>query len=87
MTTHFIAIDLVKIYKTTEKKSSNLRTVLAWGDEVEVLETKATHIKIALTDFVNKPDGSILQTQAEGFILKSGSGGPALDTIVKPIAD
>ncbi len=87
MATHFIAIDLVKVYRTTEKKSSNVRMVMAWGDEVEVLETKATHIKIALKDFSQKPDGSILQVQAEGFILKPGSGGPALNSIIKPIAD
>lgn len=86
MKTHFIAVDLVKIYKTTKKTSSNLRTVLAWGDEVETLETTASYIKIALTDFVNKPDGSILQTNAEGYILKPGSGGPTLSNILKPIA-
>ncbi len=29
MATHFIATDLVKVYKTTTKSKSNLRTVLA----------------------------------------------------------
>ncbi len=87
MTTHFIAIDLVKVYKTTEKKKSNLRTVLAWGDEVEVIETKASHIKIALKDFTEKPDGSILQTATDGFILKASGNNPPLNSIIKPIAE
>lgn len=86
MTTHFIAIDLVKVYKTTEKKAASLRTVLAWGDEVEVLEIKAAYIKIALIDYVEKTDGSILQIAAEGFILKSTSG-PALKNIIQPITE
>jgi beta-lactamase superfamily II metal-dependent hydrolase len=87
MKTHFIAIDLVKVYRTTEKKKSNLRTVLAWGDEVEVVEIKTSHIEIAFQDFVEKPDGSILQVSTKGFILKPGSGGPALSSIIKPIAE
>jgi hypothetical protein len=86
MATHFIAIDLVKVYKTTQKAKANLKTVLAWGDEVEVVEIKTSHIKIAFKDFVEKPDGSILQTSTEGFILKPGSGGPALNSIIEPIA-
>jgi len=87
MATHFIAIDLVKVYKTTEKKDANLKTVLAWGDEVEVVEVKTSHIKIAFKDFIEKTDGSILQTSPEGFILKPGSSGPALSSIIKPIAE
>jgi len=86
MATHFIAIDLVKIYRKAEKKAANLRTVLAWGDEVEVLESTAAHIKIELIDFVEKPDGSILPVKAEAFIMKPSGGGPALSSIIKPIA-
>ncbi len=87
MATHFIAIDLVKVYKTTEKKPSNLKMVLAWGDPVDVVEIKPSHIKIEFKDFEKKPDGSILQISTEGFILKPGSGGPALNSIIKPIAE
>lgn len=87
MITHFIAIDLVKVYKTTQKTKANLKTVLAWGDEVDVLETKSTHIKIALKDFKEQNDGSILQVETEGFILEPRRGSVALGDMVKPIVD
>lgn len=85
MNTHFIAIDLVKVYKTTQKKKSELITVLAWGDEVGVIETKESYIKISLKDFVEKPDGSILQTMKEGFILKASNNKPRLSNVLKPL--
>ena len=87
MPTHFIAIDLVKVYKTTVKSKSNLKTVLSWGDEVDLIENKASYLKIGLKDFDEKPDGSILQTITEGFILKASGNNPALNTILKQIAD
>jgi beta-lactamase superfamily II metal-dependent hydrolase len=87
MITHFIAIDLVKIYKTTEKKAANLKTVLAWGDEVEVIEITTSHIKIGLKDFKEQPDGSILAVTTVGFILKASGGRPALSDMIKPIVD
>jgi beta-lactamase superfamily II metal-dependent hydrolase len=86
MSTHFIAIDLVKVYSKPPKNKANFKTVLAWGDEVEVLETTAAHIKIGLKDFKEQPDGSILQVATDGFILKS-SGGPSLSDVIKPITD
>jgi hypothetical protein len=77
---------LVKVYRTTEKKKSNIRTVLAWGDEVDIVESNATQIQIVFKDFTEKPDGSILQAESRGFILK-GSGGPTLSKVIKTIAE
>lgn len=87
MATHFINIDLVKVYRTKEKKKANLRTVLAWGDEVDVVESNANQIQIVFKDFTEKPDGSILPVETRGFILKAGSGGPALSKVIRPIAE
>ena len=87
MITHFIAIDLVKVYRKPQKTIANLKTVLAWGDEVEVIETTAAHIKIAFRDFKEEPDGSILPVVTDGFILKATGGRPALADMIKPIVD
>ena len=87
MPTHFIAIDLVKVYKSTTKKDSEYKTTLAWGDNVDVTEVKPAYIRIAFKDFVQKPDGSILQVSTDGYILKPGSGGPALASIIKPVEE
>jgi len=71
MNTHFINADLVKVYNSTEKKTASLITVLAWGDEVELLESVGSTIKIALQNFKNLQDGSIIPVKSVGFILKS----------------
>ena len=70
MNTHFINADLVKVYRTAEKKNAHLITVLAWGDDVELIETSGTTIKIALKTFRNLADGSILPVKTEGFIFR-----------------
>ena len=68
MNTHFINADLVKVYNSTEKKTASLITVLAWGDEVELLESVGSTIKIALQNFKNLQDGSIIPVKSVGFI-------------------
>ena len=81
MPQEFIATDLVKVYKTKEKKPTNLLTVLGWGDVVEVLEKKPTFIRIELKSFTERQDGSIVPNNREGFILFSGN-----KTITKPVS-
>ncbi len=68
--THFIAADLVKVYNGADKKTAVLITVLAWGDEVELIDTSGNTIKIGLRNFKNLADGSILPVRSEGFIIK-----------------
>ena len=51
MAQEFIAFDLVKVYKTKTKKPTNLLTVLAWGDVVEVLEKAESFIRISLKTY------------------------------------
>jgi len=84
MATHFINTDLVKVYKSEEKKG-NFLIVLAWGDEVTLVEKKANFWKIELKNFITKPDGSILPSITNGFIIKSSSNKKFFDTILEPI--
>ena len=86
MAIHFINADLVKVYRTTEKKKNNIRTVLAWGDEVEVSQLNANQADIIFRDFKENPDGSILPIDTHGFILK-GSSGPSLSKVLRPIGE
>jgi len=86
MVTHFINTDLVKVYKSEEKKG-NFLIVLAWGDEVTLVEKKASFWKIELRNFVTKPDGSILPSITNGFILKTTSNKNFFDTMLEPIAN
>ena len=52
MATHFISVDLVKVYKSTEKKKQNIDLVLVWGDEITVKNQTDSQIKITLKSFV-----------------------------------
>lgn len=81
--THFIAADLVKVFRSAQKKSAELITVLAWGDEVELLESSGNTIKIALQNFKNLSDGSILPVKTEGYIIKPQR--IKIETILQPL--
>ena len=85
MATHFINIDLVKIFSTEQKKDSFL-TVLAWGDEVDLIEKKAGFFKIELKDFKVK-DGSLIAANKTGFIIKTNSNKSFFDSILEPISN
>lgn len=85
MNTHFITADLVKVYNAPIKKSANLITVLAWGDDVELLETSGNTIKIALQNFKNLADGSILPLKSEGFIFKPAK--IKTENVLQPLAE
>lgn len=85
MNTHYINIDLVKVYRNTDKKG-NFLIVLAWGDEVILVEQKATFYKIELKNFVTK-DGSILPSPTTGYILRTTTNKSFFDKILAPVAD
>lgn len=84
MPTHFIACDLAKVYKTSEKSAANFLTVLAWGEEVELVKDHEKSIEIKLKNLVEQADGSIAPVFRSGFIFKSKK----TDTpkIIKPLA-
>ncbi|MEK7226432.1 MAG: MBL fold metallo-hydrolase [Bacteroidota bacterium] len=85
MHTHFVNVDLVKIYRSTDKKG-NFLIILAWGDEVTLVEKKAAYYKIELKNFVVK-DGSILPSPTTGYILRTTSNKSYFDTILAPVED
>jgi beta-lactamase superfamily II metal-dependent hydrolase len=78
-----VAVDLAQVFGPDKK----LRTTLAWGDSVELLGETADRFKIALTDFVERPDGTQAPVQTEGFILKRQKEGPKVDKVVVPAAE
>lgn len=71
MSTHFIVADLVKVYKVPKRSVKNFLTVLAWGDEIELLRDNEKSLEIGLKRFVEKEDGSILPVSTTGYIIKS----------------
>lgn len=65
---HLINVDLAKVFET--KSREGFITVLGWGDEVEVVDdTASDHLKVKVTKYVEKPDGSIRPQIVDGFIV------------------
>ena len=48
MPTHYIVADLVKIYKEPKKSAKNFITVLAWGDEIDLIRENEKSLEIGL---------------------------------------
>ncbi|MGB8195131.1 MAG: MBL fold metallo-hydrolase [Chitinophagaceae bacterium] len=84
MHTHFIATDLVKVYKEKVKKKEDILTVLAWGDAVEVIKQTSTTIEIRLQEFVPASTGSIEPVERVGFIFAKSN---QQDGVIRPIED
>lgn len=78
-----INVDLADVFAQPGRKGF-LHT-LAWGDQVEVVETTAAHLKIRTTKFETQPDGSILPAKTDAFIAPAKSSGvkPADAVIAK----
>lgn len=81
--THVIDVDLADVWSATGKDRDLLRT-LAWGDEVTVIKQTATHLEIELTDFEEKPDGSIVPKPRAGFIIPKKSAAVKVADVVIP---
>jgi hypothetical protein len=62
--------DLVKVYKEAKKSQKNFFTVLAWGDEIELIKENEKSLEIGLKNFEHKADGSILPVFTRGYIMK-----------------
>ncbi len=80
-----IAVDLAHVYEQPGRKK--LLHALAWGDEVEVLETAAEHLRVRTAKFVKQPDGGILPQAVEAFIAPPASARIAPADVVKPFAE
>lgn len=79
--THFIAVDLARLWTSPEQGRKLLR-VLTWGDEVVALAETDRYHEVRATHFVEKEDGSIAPVQGRGYLLKDGA-----TDILKPIAE
>lgn len=78
-----INVDLANVYADAE--GDKLLHTLAWGDFVNVLETKKDHIRIATVRYDKLDDGSILPVETEAFIRPPKSAGVATADVVIPL--
>lgn len=83
--THFINVDLAKVYKGAEKGAKLIKT-LAWGDQVELIGNTASHLEIKLTWFTEK-DGSIAPKSESGFIVPTKSSKLKPMDLISPIGE
>lgn len=77
---HLINVDLAKVFESKTRKG--LITILAWGDEVDVVNRGPAHIEVMATKFVEKPDGSVKPERVPGFIVPPK--GVKLEDVVVP---
>ncbi|HVF57348.1 MAG TPA: MBL fold metallo-hydrolase [Pyrinomonadaceae bacterium] len=81
---HLINVDLATIKVPAADGNKAETRVLAWGDEVEVVDVTAEHVEVKVTIFKPQPDGSVKPARVSGFIKppKSGKIKPA-DIVVE----
>lgn len=78
---HLINIDLAKVFETKEKKG--FITILAWGDEVELVgEPASDHVEIKATKYTLQKDGSVKPEKVPGFIVPPKGIKPA-DVVIR----
>jgi beta-lactamase superfamily II metal-dependent hydrolase len=81
MSKQCINVDLADVFEKRGRKGF-IRS-LAWGDEVDVVEAKSTHLVIRTKEFIQQTDGSILPKAVEAFIEPSkASGIKAADVVI-----
>lgn len=64
-----INVDLAGVYDKPGGRGRKFLTMLAWGDDIEVVETTETHLKVNTVRFETKDDGSILPVKTEAYIV------------------
>jgi len=71
---HVIGVDLADVL---DPNGEHL-TTLAWGDSVELLEEGPKRVRIALTGFKVRSDGSQIPVRREGSVAKGSRSAPAV---------
>lgn len=84
MVASVIDVDLADVFKTPDRKG--FLFTLAWGDEVDVVETTDSHLRINTVRYEEHPDGSILPVSTEAYICPRIAGMKPGDIVV-PRAD
>ena len=64
-----INVDLAALVR----EDGSFRTMLAWGDPVDVLEQTSTRVKVRTTDYVTQPDGSIKPQDGYGYVKRKAT--------------
>jgi beta-lactamase superfamily II metal-dependent hydrolase len=77
-----IGLDLVKVFD----EHGELIATLAWGDPVDVIERETSRVKIGLTRFSTKPDGTIEPNPVIGFIKRPKAQATDKKLLVEPSA-
>jgi beta-lactamase superfamily II metal-dependent hydrolase len=82
---HLINVDLATIKVPANGTQKATSRVLAWGDEVEVLNVTGEHVEVSVTIFRPQEDGSVKPDRVSGFITPRKSSGikPADIVILK----
>ena len=65
---HLINIDLATIKVPATNGQKAVTRILAWGDEVEVVNITAEHVEAKVTIFHQQEDGSVKPERVSGFI-------------------
>lgn len=81
-----INVDLAYVYEIDEAGKKTFLHALAWGDQVEVVETTDEHVRITTVRYDERPDGSILPVRTEAFIVPPRAAGVAPADVVIPKA-
>lgn len=80
---HLINIDLATIKVPATATEAAITRVLAWGDEVEVLNVTAEHVEVKVTIFRPQEDGSVKPVQVSGFITPRSGGIKPADVVIE----
>ncbi|HEY9404871.1 MAG TPA: MBL fold metallo-hydrolase, partial [Pyrinomonadaceae bacterium] len=80
---HLINIDLATIKVPATATEEGTTRVLAWGDEVEVLNVTAEHVEVKVTIFRPQEDGSVKPVQVSGFITPKSGGIKPADVVIE----
>src|SRR4029078_4729934 len=77
-----INVDLAALVR----EDGSFRTMLAWGDPVDVLEQTSTRVKVRTTDYVTQPDGSIKPQDGYGYVKRKATvpGQGSVETTAAP---
>jgi len=84
-TTCVINVDLADVWAEPGRKKF-VRAV-AWGDEVEVVNTTAQFLEIETVYFNEAADGSVLPVKLKGYIEPTASSGIKVADVVRPRKD
>jgi beta-lactamase superfamily II metal-dependent hydrolase len=76
-----VAVDLARL---TAEDGKTLRTMLAWGDPVSVLDEDEKRVKVEVVDYETQADGSIVPKPGVGFVKRRLGSGAKAEEVTLP---